>query len=266
MLKDNLERIVDFLKDKRQPWFMFHHKIRKMQKLRKVCITFDIEENYPDKSVKGVNEFLIKIQKILDKENIPATFFIQGEIIPKIVKNLHPKKHEIGLHGYKHNNWGNPVWFWSEKPLSIEQKEKDLVKALSLCRKYDLPNPKSFRAPNLNTNADTTSLLQKNGFKVDSSRDSFRNDSQRSKLQNLSEIPVSSFNHQVFNLANYPKIKDKDAYISHFEDLIFLAHPWEFYPNMKFSYCSKLNYRLFQDMIIYLKKSNPKWQTIQQLA
>ncbi len=253
-----MQKIFDLITDPRNIWFSpFRKKIHGIRIPKKIVISFDIEENYPDKTLDGVNKFLLEIQNILKSKNIPGTFFVQGSILSKVYKALDIQRSEIGLHGFNHNNWGKEVWFWDGSPLEKSQKQRDLEKSLNLFKKLKLSRPTSFRAPNMNISSETLQLLAKNGFEIDSSLDSFRRLGNKSfKNEGIQEIPVSSDDSfKVFNLQNCLKMNPESLkkYISKFDSLVFLAHPWEFYENPKFSYCSPKNYSWFVSFLDFLK-------------
>lgn len=93
-------KILDFLADNRNPLFFLPNYIRKIQlenKLRNIeipkstevnfALTFDVEYDYGsvgNKTDACVGPFLEQITKLLEKEKIPATFFVQGSSFGKI--------------------------------------------------------------------------------------------------------------------------------------------------------------------------------------
>lgn len=298
-LKFQTQRVLDLAGDCRFPW-NFHRwpNFAKNQyqsgKKMNFAITFDVEENYPDRSTNGIENSVAKIAEILKKNNIPATFFVQGSIISKIhalLRQLASSGHELGLHGFNHNNWGNAVWFWDEVPLSYRQKRNDLIAARENFSVYGLPEQKTFRAPNMNVNFETLKLLREFNFTSDSSWPSFRKPTNNINGTNpIKEIPVTSvprgrifhmffptFDFEVFNWQNVllmdvnklnyylnstPSLPDSTSC-----NLVFLAHPWEFYSNKFFPYCSADNFSKLENFFTGLKDGRQvNFLTISQLA
>lgn len=118
--------------------------------------------------------------------------------------------------------------------------------------------------------------MGKYNFRIDSSAPSYRGIAPIvSKVNELIEVPISvsplpiftkklSTSYAVLNMYN---LKEKGMEISEtvikFQlaakqkpFLVFLAHPWEFFENKKFNYCSTSNYRLLFDFVNILQKKN----------
>ncbi len=286
-----VNRLFDLLSDRRFPWFYplnmspVHISSKKIPPKKYFCFTFDIEERYPDGDTTEVATLLQKLRQILDKQSVKATFFVQGNLINILAKELRilaKNGHEIGVHGYRHNHWGNSVWFWQSPPLSLSEKRDDLAATLKFFSQNHLPRPHSFRAPNLNINQNTMDLLADFGFIIDSSFPSFRRPGEGIKKtgSGLWEIPISNlpkprvvwkkflpvFDFQPFNLQNLLTISDHylESYLDRIAAsqqrekiyFVFLAHPWEFSANPRFAYCSPNNLRTIDNLIIRLKKRN----------
>jgi peptidoglycan/xylan/chitin deacetylase (PgdA/CDA1 family) len=85
---------------------------------KSILLTFDIEEWFHVENMKGsirkdeweykkstVVQNTQRILDVLDKYQIPATFFILGWVAerhPDLVKNIFKSGHEIACHGYSH--------------------------------------------------------------------------------------------------------------------------------------------------------------------
>lgn len=257
-------RWLDFLKDPRFPWMwwkqvnLFFSKKKMIQRKKIfVALTFDIESDGGSggkKGVKKIKAFFNKLgQSLGDK---PATFFIQGEILPLVkteIKKWVGGKHEIGLHGYCHHRlWGNPVWFLKNRQLSLQEKKRELKKSLSLFEKLGLPKPISFRAPNMIIDQQSLDLLSEYDFRIDSSSPVFRQPGEVKKSNILWQIPVSNLNRPKFRILPFPSL---DFQVLNMETLkrlaqkkwqenirnmlaqarypllVFLAHSWDFHSN-----------------------------------
>lgn len=136
-------------------------------KIKKFCLTFDIEEFDADKDLDEEKKFEIslegtkKIIELLKEEEIRGTFFITSKFAlkyPEIVKEI-AKNNEIGSHGYDHSDEYN--CFEEEKCVETLTKSKKILEEIS--KKEVI----GFRAPRMRTvNQD---ILRKAGFLYDSS-------------------------------------------------------------------------------------------------
>lgn len=275
-----LSKAIDLVADRRNPLFLLPNYIKKKglaselarvkippRTIVDVAITFDVEYDLGSagkKESKCVGPFLKKIGKILGNK-IPATFFVQGNVMGphhRQLLALQKKGHEIGLHGWAHEPWGE-AWFIKDRAPSLKEREELLKKSLSEFEKYGLERPVSFRAPNMVISKDSLSLLEKCGFRIDSSAPSFKGvPPVITRIRKIMEIPVSAdpvpafssklaSSHSVFNMFNVSKGAFHAENVVKFQllkkqkpFLVFLAHPWEFFPNKKFQYCSKSNFQL----------------------
>lgn len=119
-------------------------------------------DSYESKIVESTN----KILKILEDFNTNATFFVLGyvaEHFPELIKNIMDNGHEIASHGYNH------IALTKQTPKEFEQ---DLLKAKKIIEHKTNNKIIGYRAPYFSINKDTSwalSILEKNGFKYDSS-------------------------------------------------------------------------------------------------
>jgi peptidoglycan/xylan/chitin deacetylase (PgdA/CDA1 family) len=101
---------------------------------------------------------------LLDKYAIRTTFFVPGwtaETYPESVKEIVRRGHEVGVHGYKHENLSQ---LNSEKDeIEVFRKSIERLEALAGQR------PDGFRAPDWEFSPYTMANLVKFGFKYDSS-------------------------------------------------------------------------------------------------
>jgi peptidoglycan/xylan/chitin deacetylase (PgdA/CDA1 family) len=140
-----------------------------------VCISFDIDNEtlwrtnpipaFLSEGEYGAMEALPRILGILDRYQIPATFYIpamSAALHPQMIKDiLQRKRHEIGVHGWVH-----------EEPSSIgdrAKEEKALNDAIAYLTHEIGKRPVGYRAPSWDFSRDTLDLVQKAGFLYDSS-------------------------------------------------------------------------------------------------
>jgi peptidoglycan/xylan/chitin deacetylase (PgdA/CDA1 family) len=141
-----------------------------------VCLSFDDDTEAPllrdgttsattlSASDFGAESGTGRILKMLDKYQIPATFFVTGvdamlhpEMLAAITKS---GRNEVGVHGWIH-----------EFPprLSAEEEERLLDKAIDYLAKSTGRKPVGYRAPSWAFSNVTLDLVRKKGFLYDSS-------------------------------------------------------------------------------------------------
>lgn len=292
----DLSKILDLATDNRNMFFVPSRYIDKKNLQRKIeeieinkkeevrlALTFDVEYNY-GKAEYGAIEvptFLSEMANRLKKLEMKGTFFVQGNLVQENADGLSKikKEHEIGLHGYAHELWGE-AWFVKSKPLSVLRKRELIEKALEEFKQNGLERPYSFRAPYMVADKKTTEILNDLEFGVDSSAPAYKGCLPIiCKLNKLIEIPVSvnpiqkiklglglKSEYEVFNMKNLSRMSEDYLvdYVSKIVRiqkalgqkpyLVFLAHPWEFYENRHEQYCKNENYEKLKNMIIILKK------------
>ncbi len=113
----------------------------------------------------GAQEGLPRILAMLDRQNIPSSFFIPAvsallhpEMIPAILKG---KRHEIGIHGWIHE-------FLPGVGGGAEE-ERLLNQAIDYLTKASGKRPVGYRAPSWAFSENTLPLIRKAGFFYDSS-------------------------------------------------------------------------------------------------
>ena len=111
----------------------------------------------------GLNVGASRILDLLDKYDIPATFFIPGYTAEEnegIVKEIAARGHEIGHHGYMHE---------PTSTLGLEQEVEILKKGMGILERITGQRPFGFRCPSLDMGENTLDLLVEHGFVFDSS-------------------------------------------------------------------------------------------------
>jgi peptidoglycan/xylan/chitin deacetylase (PgdA/CDA1 family) len=113
----------------------------------------------------GALEALPRILAMLDRHDVPATFFVPAmsailhpDMIPLI---LHRKRHEIGVHGWVH-----------EEPSALGDpavEERLLAKSIAYLTEATGTRPVGFRAPSWDFSPYTLEAIRRSGFVYDSS-------------------------------------------------------------------------------------------------
>lgn len=104
-----------------------------------------------------------RILRLLDREAIPATFFVPGhtaETYPAHTRAIAAAGHEIGHHGYLHEN---PI------ELPPEEEERVLLRGLAALDAVAGVRPVGYRSPAWDNSPHTVDLLLKHGFRYESS-------------------------------------------------------------------------------------------------
>lgn len=140
-----------------------------------VCLTFDFDTislwlgpfKARSPSMISRGEFGVigakRILDLLDRYNIKATWFVPGhtaDTFPQAVTEVVERGHEIGHHGYCHEN---PV-------LLEENKEREVIeKGIVSLEKITGERPQGYRSPSWDMSPNTIRLLLEYGFVYDSS-------------------------------------------------------------------------------------------------
>ncbi|EIX7279786.1 polysaccharide deacetylase [Campylobacter coli] len=123
-------------------------------------------EDSPDDVSRGLfagEVGIPRLLKLFKKYNIPATWFAPGhsiETFPEQMKMIVDAGHEIGAHGYSHEN---PI------AMSAKQEEDVLLKSIELIEKISGKKPSGYVAPWWEFSNITNELLLKHGIKYDHS-------------------------------------------------------------------------------------------------
>ncbi len=204
---------------------------------------FNIEMDPTERVVKNVDIIL----EICSINNVRGTFFVLGEIaekFPDLIKKIDSEKHEIGIHGYHHDQIFR---------LTPEKLKLTLLKARKLTEDITGHKVSGFRAPAFSVRLDTSWALETIsdcGFDYDSSIypsastrygwDKFPRDICRLRLNNkksIVEVPLSvtEFMGRTFPVCGggylryYPYILTRNAFksISRLRPVIVYMHPYE---------------------------------------
>ena len=140
-----------------------------------VCISFDFDAmsswiaSYRTESPNALSrgEFgRVGAHRLLDllrDEGVPSTWFVPGhtiEAFPETCARIHGEGHEVGHHGYCHEN---PAKMELAEETAILERGSALVEQLTGQR------PRGYRCPSGSFSPNTLQLLEQNGFLYDSS-------------------------------------------------------------------------------------------------
>ncbi|MEU5849612.1 polysaccharide deacetylase family protein [Saccharopolyspora shandongensis] len=149
-----------------------------MSKDIQICLGVDVDavagwlgsyggEDSPNDIQRGVFAGEVgtpRMLKLFERYEIPTTWFIPGhsiETFPDQVRAVVDAGHEIGAHGYSHEN---PVQM-------TEQQERDvLLRCIELVEKASGRRPRGYVAPWWEMSEHTAALLMENGFSYDHSQ------------------------------------------------------------------------------------------------
>jgi len=113
-----------------------------------------------------VEEAMPLLLELYWRYKVKTTFFFTGHIaerFPEAVKMILPYGHEVGCHGYSHQDQD------AFDSLSLTDQIKHLRKAKSILEAISGQEVISFRAPSLRIGSNTYIALEETGFKIDSS-------------------------------------------------------------------------------------------------
>jgi peptidoglycan/xylan/chitin deacetylase (PgdA/CDA1 family) len=142
-----------------------------------VALSFDIDNSTPtllrgtpgsepmSRGQYGAVDGLPRILRVLDKENVPASFFIpavSAALNPEMIPAIQSKKrHEIGIHGWIHENLAE---------LNDQAKEHELLnQSIELLTNAMGKKPVGYRAPSWAMSPFTMKQVKEAGFLYDSS-------------------------------------------------------------------------------------------------
>lgn len=140
-----------------------------------VCLTFDFDAislwigsmGATSPSMISRGEFGVvgveRILRLLDREGLPATFFVTGhtaDTYPDAVRAIAGAGHEIGHHGYLHEN---------PTSLTKEQERDVLERGFTALERATQVRPIGYRSPAWDNSPHTVELLLQAGFRYESS-------------------------------------------------------------------------------------------------
>src|SRR5256885_14695119 len=153
-----------------------------------VSLGIDIEPDCPpylSTRFRGIAEGLPRILDVLDGAGVPTTCFSTGEVaerFPAQIRDVIARGHELGSHGHTHQPFDR---------LSETDARTEIGTSTKVLRAFGA-SVTSFRAPNLRFPDRYLSLLEAEGFLVDSSQAKYKSAYYRAAAPTrLTRIPAS---------------------------------------------------------------------------
>jgi peptidoglycan/xylan/chitin deacetylase (PgdA/CDA1 family) len=170
------------------------------------------------KSYRGIEHGTPLLLSLLKEEGIPATFFTTGDVArhyPEMVQKIVMEGHELGCHGDTHRRFDQ---------MDLETAQQEIEQATFALRKF-YPVI-SFRAPNLQFPPHYLSLLEKEGYQLDSSQGKHKWNYffDPSVKISLHRIPASTTSSTL----RLPKIIRNLLFNRLKNPAVLFVHPWEF--------------------------------------
>ncbi len=183
------------------------------------CLTVDTEQDCPPflNTWRGVVEGLPVVLELLRAEDVPATFFVTGELarkFPDAVRAIVEAGHEVGCHGDTHRRFDRMDARAAKA--EIDDATETLRAACSVT---------SFRAPNLQFPREHLALLEQQGYLLDSSEARYKARGVHvHRAGRLLRVPAS-MTSSVLRLPAWVR----DPILSRLADpVVLFVHPWEF--------------------------------------
>lgn len=184
-----------------------------------VCITVDLEPDCPPFlwTWRGMTEGAPRLLDMLAEERIVTTCFTTGDSArrhPKVVERLLLEGHELACHGMTHTPF--PV-------LDRAAAELEIADSTEILRAF--AQVTSFRAPNLMFPDAYLDILERNGYRLDSSQAKYKKAYwQGSAPTSLTRVPAS-MTSSVIRLPAWLRNRWLLALKS---PIVLFVHPWEF--------------------------------------
>ncbi len=147
-----------------------------MKKKMPVMLTFDVDgeslwasrelDHLPvtrSLGTYGIIEGLPRIMKVLERNEVPATFFVPGiiaERYPGQIKKIDTAGHEICNHSYSHT--------YPDKLPSADAEKEELTRTNEILEKLTGKKPKGYRSPAWEFSENTLDILLDIGFEYSS--------------------------------------------------------------------------------------------------
>jgi len=188
----------------------------------KIALTFDVERDLPNvlDTHFGIDAGLSRILEMLENFDIKGTFFCTGNVVerfPERIKSIEQKGHEIACHGLNHERLSQLSF---DECKEIISQSKEVVE--HICKKSKIIG---FRAPYLSPPKFLFKVLNKLGFKYDSSIKSRKN----LKYYQINGYQIQEFHPSDYNVflrfpLSYTFLR---KWIFKKKLIVLYFHPWE---------------------------------------
>ena len=234
-----------------------------------VVLGFDMETDIGSFTpfYEGVQHGTPNVLAVLEKHNIPATFYWTGhaaENNPDMVRRVRDAGHETGCHGLYHETLGDPLFpIPNNWPILPSEVEGRLREATRIVQEVSEVQPVSFRSPRLWGSTTVMNVLEKLGYVADASfplyfygkpfvpyhpsSEDWTQPGSMNILQipNFCDLDMESQDQYQRDRDQWPLFRTKSArfvmekaegFIEHVQSrgerpvLCFYLHPWEFHP------------------------------------
>jgi peptidoglycan/xylan/chitin deacetylase (PgdA/CDA1 family) len=187
------------------------------------AITVDVEGDYWDANTTlGIIHGIPLILDLLKRLDIKGSFFWTAEAAkkhPDILSRVMNEGHEIGCHGYRHENF---------TALEKKQQSKIIDEATLILRSLGA-DCKGFRAPRLRVNHTLFQILPDHGYSYDSSIPfwGIRRYKYGKRYDNITLTELKCIPSYAFRLFNHHFLKIISHSSQHLGYIVFFLHPWE---------------------------------------
>ena len=184
-----------------------------------VCFTVDMEQDCPPYrySWRGLEEGTPRLLALLEEVRVPATLFTTGEAArryPKTVCAIVAAGHELGCHGDLHRSFAT---------LNEEDAQGEIDRATATLRQFYPVT--AFRAPYLKFPRRYLPLLQRAGYRVDSSEAKYKAfRAAVGRVDQITRVPASVTS----SLLRWPAALRNRVLSVLDNPVVLFVHPWEF--------------------------------------
>lgn len=214
-------------------------------------------------SMRGVEKGLPGLLELFLEEQVRATFFVTGrvaELYPGYIRRIADDGHEIGCHGYAHERFDR---------MSLARAEEAIDRGTKILRRFD-ENMVSFRAPNLKFPEICLELLEREGYRIDSSTARYKFPFPRGMrvVGKIVRVPASITS----SIIRLP-LPLTYRLLPYLKSPVLFVHPWEFVDmtNEKVRYDCKFNtgtgaLKNLRQIIRYFKSQGCEFVTIKDMV
>jgi len=186
-----------------------------------VSLGIDVEPDCPPylaTQYRGVVDGLPRILDALDAAGVRTTCFCTGQVAeryPRRIVDVIERGHELGCHGHTHRRFDR---------IPEAEARREVLLATETLRSFGAPVT-SFRAPNLRFPQRYLSLLEEQGYSVDSSQAKYKSEYYRVPARTrLTRIPAS----MTSSVLRLPRWLRDPWLLALSSPVVLFVHPWEF--------------------------------------